>query len=141
MEEVLKWLGIMLPLALAGMGSSIGCAISGTTLAGALPRAKSGHGALIAMAAAPSSQAIYGIVLMMSLMAAAATLTGGKALAIGLPCGTGIMISAIYQGMCAASGIRATLDDKNVYGKCWIPIGITESFAVFAMVFGILASR
>ena len=140
MEEILKWLGIMLPLALAGMGSSIGCGISGTTLAGALPRAKSGHGALIAMAAAPSSQAIYGIVLMMSLMAAT-SLTGGKTLAIGLPCGTGIMISAIYQGRCAASGIRATLDDKNVYGKCWIPVGITESFAVFAMVFGILASR
>lgn len=137
MEEMIKWFGIISPMALGAIGSAIGCMIAGAGLAGALPRTKESHGGLIAMSAAPSSQTIYGLVLMMTLKGANGS--GAQFLAIGLLCGVAIMISSVMQGRCCAAGIRATVEDKTVYGKCWIPVGVTESFAVFAMVFGMIA--
>ena len=140
MEELLKWLGIIFPMALGATGSAIGCMIGGSALAGAMTRTQSNHGGMIAMSAAPSSQTIYGLVLMMFLKGKlAANITGPQFLAIGALCGVAIMVSAIMQGKCCAAGIRATVDEKSVYGKCWIPVGVTESFAVFAMVFGMMA--
>ncbi len=142
MENLLSWLGVMFPMVFGAVGSCIGCVIAASALASGLVRTKTGHGGLIAMSAAPSSQTIYGIVLMMSikakLAATGATVLPGAALfSIGL-FGIAIMVSAIVQGKCAAAGIRASVEDPSVYGKCWIPIGVTESFAVFAMVFGIV---
>ena len=137
--ELLKWLGIIAPMALGATGSAIGCMTAGSSLAGALTRTKEKHGGLIAMSAAPSSQTIYGLVLMMMLKGAGDKLGGPQALAIGLLCGFAIMISAIMQGRCCAAGIRASVEEGDVYGKCWIPVGVTESFAVFAMVFGMIA--
>jgi V/A-type H+-transporting ATPase subunit K len=147
MDELLKWLGIIFPMALGACGSAIGCMIGGGALAGAMTRTKTGHGGLIAMSAAPSTQTIYGLVVMMSLKAKYAAILAGKAaaipagqfLSIGLLCGIAIMISAIVQGMVAASGIRASVDERSIFGRCWVAIGTTESFAVFSMVFGIMA--
>lgn len=143
-DQMLCWLGTMLPIMFGALGSCLGCVTAASALAGGLVRVKSGHGGLIAMSAAPSSQTIYGIVLMMSLKAkiatvgTAAALSPAAFLAIGFCCGLAIMVSAWVQGHCAAAGIRASVEDPSVYGKCWIPIGVTESFAVFAMVFGIV---
>lgn len=144
MDYALTWLGIVFPMALGATGSAIGCMIAGSSLAGAMTREKTGHGALIAMSAAPSSQTIYGLVLMMVMAGridAATKLATYPAafLAIGMLCGIAIMTSAVMQGRCCAAGIRATIEEKTVYGKCWIPVGVTESFAVFAMVFGMIA--
>ena len=141
MDQLMTWLGVISPMALGATGSAIGCMIAGSTLAGAMTRTKSGHGALIAMSAAPSSQTIYGLVLMMTLKAkiVANPPAAGVFLAVGILCGIAIMVSAIMQGKCCAAGIRATLEEKSVYGKCWIPVGVTESFAVFGMVFGMVA--
>ena len=138
MEEFIKWFGIVLPLAVGAIGSSLGCMIAGTSLAGALSRTKQGQGGLIAFSAAPSSQIIYGLVLMM-VMKGSDTATPSQFLAIGILCGLAIMVSAIMQAKCCAAGIRATVEEPSIYGKCWIPIGVTEGFAVFAMVFGIVA--
>lgn len=144
MENVLVWLGIIFPMALGSIGSAIGCMIGGGAVAGAMTREKSGHGAMLIMSAAPSSQSIYGLVLMLLIMGKAKAgdptmALGAQFLAIGLLSGTAIMMSAIMQGKCCAAGIRATVEEKSVYGKCWLPIGMTEGFAVFAMVFGIVA--
>ncbi len=141
MDELVKWIGIVAPLALGSIGSSIGCVIGGMALGGAMPRTKTGHGGLIAMSAAPSSQTIYGLVLMMFMknkLVAANPPVAAAFLAVGILCGLAIMVSAIAQGKCCASGMRATIEEKSVFGKCWVPIGITESFAVFAMIFGIV---
>lgn len=140
-SELVKWIGIIFPMALGATGSAIGCMIAGSALAGAMTRTKENHGGLIAMSAAPSSQTIYGLVLMMTLKDVKLQPGASTAvfLAVGVLCGVAIMMSAIMQGRCCAAGIRATVEEKSVYGKCWIPVGVTESFAVFAMVFGMIA--
>ncbi|HPY75411.1 MAG: ATP synthase subunit C [Planctomycetes bacterium] len=137
MEEFIKWLGIMSPFALGAIGSSVGCLISGNALVGSLTRTKQGHGGFIALSAAPSSQIIYGLVLMMSMKNSNAA--PGMLLALGLLCGIAIMVSALMQAKCCAAGMRATVEEPSIYGKCWVPVGIIESFAVFAMVFGIVS--
>jgi len=91
----------------------------------------------------PSSQSIYGLVLMilMSAQIKANALQPLPAVGIGLFVGLAIMISAIYQGMCAASGIQAVAKQPSVFGKCMAALGIVESFSLFAFVFGYILIR
>ncbi len=132
--------GPALALGLSCLGSSIGCGIAGMASHGAMSRVDEGHGKFIGMSAAPSSQSIYGFILMllMSKSIKAGTLSAMSGVGIGLACGLAIMASAIYQGRCAASGIQASAKQPDVFGKCFAAIGIVESFALFAFVFALL---
>lgn len=132
--------GPAMALGLSSIGSSIGCCIAGMASHAAMARTEEGHGKYIAMAAAPSSQIIYGFILMllMSIKINEGSLSPLSAMAIGLFSGLAIMISAIYQGKVSASGIEASLRQPAVFGKCFAAIGIIESFALFAFVFALL---
>lgn len=132
--------GPALALGLSCIGSAIGCAIAGMASHAIMSRVEEGHGKYIGMAAAPSSQAIYGFILMLLMSRAieAGTLSPGSAIGIGLSSGLAIMLSAIYQGKVCATGMQATLKQPALFGKCFASIGIIESFALFAFVFPLL---
>lgn len=132
--------GPAIALGLSSIGSSIGCGIAGMASHAAMSRTDEGHGKFIGLAAAPSSQIIYGFILMliMSQRILAGTLSPTSGIAIGLFCGAAIAISAIFQGKVCASGIEATLRQPSVFGKCFAAVGIIESFALFAFVFALL---
>ena len=132
--------GPAMALGLSSIGSSIGCSIAGSASHAAMSRTEDGHGKFIAMAAAPSSQIIYGFLLMLQMTKAiqVGTLSPISAIAIGFFSGSAIAISAIYQGRVCATGIQATLKQPSVFGKCFAAIGIVESFALFAFVFALL---
>lgn len=132
--------GPAMALGLSAIGSSIGCWISGAASHAAMSRVEEGHGKFIGMAAAPSSQVIYGFLLMLQMSNAinSGALSPISGIAIGLFSGLAIGISAIYQGRVCATGIQATLKQPSVYGKCFAAIGIIESFALFAFVFALL---
>ena len=132
--------GPALALGLSCIGSAIGCAIAGMASHAAMSRVEEGHGKYIGMAAAPSSQAIYGFILMLLMSRAiqAGTLSAGSAIGIGLASGLAIMLSAIYQGKVCATGIQASMKQPAIFGKCFAAIGIIESFALFAFVFPLL---
>ena len=133
-------IGPALVLALACLGSAIGCGIAGMASHGVMARVDENHGKFIGMSALPSSQSIYGFVLMLLMKNAIAanTLTPLNGVGIGLFIGLTIMFSAIYQGMCAATGIQASAKQPAIYGKCLAALGIVESFALFAFVFALL---
>jgi V/A-type H+-transporting ATPase subunit K len=133
--------GPAIVLGLGCLGSSIGCGIAGMASHAVMSRVdESLHGKFIGMSAVPSSQSIYGFVLMLLMKNAiiAGTLSPLSAIAIGLFVGLAIMGSSIFQGMCAASGIQATARQPAIYGKCMAALGIVESFALFAFVFALL---
>jgi len=132
--------GPALALGLGCLGSAIGCGIAGMASHGVMSRVEEGHGKFIAMSAMPSSQSIYGFILMllMSQKITAGSLSPMSGIGIGLASGLAIMMSAIFQGRCAASGIQASAKQPAVYGKCYAAIGIVESFALFAFVFALL---
>ena len=63
----LGWAGIFAPMALGAVGSIVGCARAGQAACGALLETESGYGRFIGLSAMPSSQTIYGIVVMLTL--------------------------------------------------------------------------
>jgi len=132
--------GPALVLGLGAIGSAIGCAIAGMASHGIMSRTEENHGKFIGMAALPSSQVIYAFVLMLVMADSikAKTLSPLSGIAIGLSIGLAIMISSIYQGKCAATGIQAAAKQPAIYGKCFAALGIVESFSLFAFVFALL---
>ena len=133
-------IGPAVVLALGCLGSAIGCGIAGMASHAAMARVEDNHGKFIGMSAVPSSQAIYGFVLMLLMKNAilANTLSAWNGIGIGVSIGITIMASAIYQGLCAATGIQAASRQPGVYGKCFAALGIVESFSLFAFVFALL---
>ena len=136
----LKQIGPILALSLSAIGSCIGCYIAGAASHAAMTRTEEGHGKFIGMAAAPSSQTIYGFILMflMNQRIQAGSVSPIAAIIVGLLAGSAIMVSAIFQGKVAATGIQASLKQPTLYGKCFAAVGILESFALFVFVFTLL---
>lgn len=129
--------GPAIALGLSAIGCCIGCCTAGMACAAAMSRTEENHGKFIAIASAPSSQIIYGIVLMLLMTdkLKTGTLSPIDAIAIALLSGLAFMASSVYQGRVVAAGIEASLKQPSIYGKCWISVGIVESFALFAFVF------
>ena len=133
-------IGPAIVLGLGCIGSAIGCGIAGMASHGAMTRVEEGHGKFIALSAAPSTQSILGFVLMVLMKGAiqAGTLNPISGIGIGLFVGLSLAISAIYQGRCAATAIQATAKQPATFGKCFLAIGLVESFAIFSFVFGMM---
>ncbi len=136
-------IGMIGPAIVAGcgcVGSAIGCGIAGMASHGALTRVEEGVGKIIGLSAAASTQAILSFVLMVLMKNAvrSGTLTGLDGLGIGLSIGIALMISAIFQGRCAATAIQAAAKQPAVFGKAFAAIAIIETFALFAFVAALL---
>ncbi len=131
--------GPALALTFPAIGASIGCGIAGMMSHGIMSRIEEGHGKFIGLSAAPSSQLIYGIILMIQLQKAveAGAVSALSSIFIGGGAGIAIMLAAIYQGMCCATAIQATAKQPSIFGKTFVAIGIIESFALFAFVFSL----
>lgn len=133
-------IGPALALGLGCIGSAIGCGIGGMAAQAVMSRVEENHGTFIAMTVMAASQSIYGFVLMIMLKnsIAAGTTSALSGIGIGLSAGLALMISSIYQGMCAASGIQAAAKQPAILGKCFIAPSIIESFSIFAFVFALM---
>ncbi len=104
---VLGWTAIYGAMALSSIGSVIGCSIAGQAAIGAMLDTESGHGRYIGVAAMPSSQTIYGLVVMLALNRAVTPENAPALAGIGLLAGLALGVSAVYQGQCCASSIQA----------------------------------
>ncbi len=149
--SLLGWAGMYAPTALGAIGSMIGCAIPGQTAIGAMLDVDSGYGRFVGISAMPSSQTIYGIVVMFTLQNAATDSQSGQLalnaqnaggiFAIGVLSGLALLVSAIYQGRCCASAINASKSKPAIFGLSIAPAAIVEGFAVFAFVFALVLSN
>lgn len=133
-------IGPAISLGISCFGCCIGCWIAGAASHAAMSRVEEGHGRFIALSVAPSSQVIYGFLLMLQMKRAilAGTLSPVSAIAIGIFSGMAFLASSVYQGKVCATGMQATLKQPSVYGKTFVAVGIIESFALFAFVFALL---
>ena len=133
-------IGPALVLGLGCIGSAMGCGIAGMASHAVMSRVEENHGKFIGMSAMPSSQSIYGFVLMILMKNSldAKTLSPLAGVGIGLSVGLALLVSSVYQGMCAASGIQAAAKQPAILGKTFAALGIVESFSLFAFVFAII---
>jgi V/A-type H+-transporting ATPase subunit K len=138
----LGWAGMYGVMALAAIGSIIGCAVAGQAAIGAMVDTESGHGRYIGVSVMPSSQVIYGIVVMFTLQRDVVVANATALFGIGILAGLALMFSAIFQGQACASAIHASKSKPEIFGLSLAPAAIVEGFAVFAFVFAlVLAGR
>jgi len=136
----LGWIGLYAPVALGAIGSGMGCAIAGQAAVGAMIEADSGYGRFVGAAAMPSSQVIYGIVIMFTLNRPITADTSPGILSIGVLSGLALWYSGVLQGRCCAAAINASKIKPEVFGLALAPAAIVEGFAVFAFVFALVIS-
>jgi V/A-type H+-transporting ATPase subunit K len=98
----------------------------------------------VGVSALPSSQTIYGIVVMFTLAGRGVGADGLIAdaapavFSIGLLSGLALLASAAMQGRCCASAINVSKSKPEVFGLSVAPAAIVEGFAVFAFVFALV---
>jgi len=134
----LGWIGIFAPTALGAIGSVIGCSKAGQAACGAMLETESGYGRYIGVSVLPSSQIIYGIVIMLSLNREVTAAASPGLFAIGVLAGLALMAAAVYQGECCASSINISKSKSEVFGLSIAPAAIVEGFAVFVFVFALV---
>lgn len=127
-------------MALGAVGSIIGCTIAGQAAIGAMLETESGHGRYIGLSAMPSSQVIYGIVVMFTLQREMTERAAPGVFGVGVMVGLALMASAIRQGQLVASSINATKARPELFGLSLAPAAIVEGFAVFAFIFALVIS-
>jgi V/A-type H+-transporting ATPase subunit K len=132
------WLGIFAPIAGGALGSALGVAIAGSAAIGAMLETESGYGRFVGMAAIPSSNVIYGIVVMFTLNRTVSPEIGGALFAIGVLTGVVLLYTAIWQGRALAAAISASKSKPEIFGLSIAPAAIVEGFAVFVFVFALV---
>ncbi len=134
---MLGYAGCACAIGLPAIGSAIGVGAAGAVSHGAMAKVDEGHGQFIGVSAAPSSQTIYGLILMFVLLPKIKE-SGLGVFSVGVFCGLAIMFSAIFQGKVAVTTILGASKKPEIFGKCFAAVGIVESFAIFALVAGIV---
>jgi V/A-type H+-transporting ATPase subunit K len=134
----LGWAGMYGVMALGAIGSIIGCATAGQAAIGAMVDTESGHGRYIGVSVMPSSQIIYGIVVMFTLQRDVTPGSAPALFGIGILAGLALMFSAMRQGQACASAIHASKTKPEIFGLSLAPAAIVEGFAVFAFVFALV---
>ncbi len=132
------WLGIFSPLALGAIGSMIGVGRGGQAAAGAMLEVEGGYGRFVGVAAMPSSQTIYGIVVMLTLNRVVTAANSPGLFVLGALTGVALLISAMAQGSACAASINASKSKPEVFGISIAPAAVIEGFAVFVFVFALV---
>ena len=134
-------------IGLAGIGSGIGVGITGAAGAGAVAEDPSKFGTSIVFQALPQTQAIYGLLTAILILMGVGLLGGGEAevsVTTGLAAlGAGIAVgmaglSAIGQGISAASGIGAAVSKPEMFGKGMVYSVLPETQAIYGLLIAIL---
>ena len=136
----LGWAGMYGVMALGAIGSIFGCAVAGQAAIGAMVDTETGHGRYIGISVMPSSQVVYGIVVMFTLQREITAETAPALFGIGMMAGLALMFSAIKQGQACASAIHASKVKPEIFGLSLSPAAIVEGFAVFAFVFALVVA-
>jgi V/A-type H+-transporting ATPase subunit K len=141
----LVFVGAAITSVLGFAGSAIGMGFAGQAAAGVVGEKPNLFGKMLLMQALPGSQGIYGLVgafLILSFSGvlggdaslAVDTATGMKYLFAGLPIGIAGLISGIYQGIVAASGISLIAKDESNMGRAIVLSVMVETWAIFGVL-------
>jgi len=142
---VIHWgdFGAITVMAMAAVGSAIGCGIAGMGAIGAWKKCymqnKPAPYTLMVFAGAPMTQTFYGFITMLQLVGTPSSPENFMArLAAGIFGGLAMGMSAIYQGKAAAAASDAFAETGKGFANNIVIIGIVETIALFAMVFILL---
>ena len=143
--SLLSGIGLIVMVALSGIGSAIGTSIGGSAVVGMIKKKPEAFGSGLPLAAMPATQGLYGFVGFIIYNGALKNLAGhitpyqgAIVLAAGATLGLTALISAIQQGKVVANGIAAIGSGHNVFGPTLILGAFPEFYAILALVAAIL---
>ena len=149
-EELMKALtltGGYTAVSLAAVGSALGTGTAGSSAIGAMKKCyaqgKQAPFLLIALAGAPLSQTIYGMILMIliknKIENAANAAYWPLFLIMGVVGGLAMGVSAWYQGKAGAGACDALGETGKGFANYLMILGIVETVAIFALVFALMS--
>src|SRR5262245_66665387 len=112
---LLGWIGLYSPVALAAVGSAVGCTIAGKAACGAILEVDGGYGRYIGLSVLPSSIVIYGIVIMFALNRPVSPATSPGLFGVGILVAIALLYIAVLQGQCCAAAINASKGKPPVF--------------------------
>ena len=139
----IEFIGMACALGLSAMGSACGAGFAAQASVGAWKKcyasSKPAPFLLVAFSGAPLTQTIYGFLLMNFIRSAvAAGADPTLAMSTGIFAGLAIGLSAFFQGKVAAASADALVATGKGTANYFIVIGITETVALFTLVFSLL---
>ncbi len=130
-------LGFAAALALAAVGSALGCGAAGMAAVGAWKKCfaqnRPAPFMLIAFVGAPLTQTIYGMILMNAIVNS--SVQPVAKLGAGVFGGIALGFSAWYQGKAGANASDALAETGKGFGNFIMVLGLIETVALFVMVF------
>lgn len=141
----LVFVGAAITAVLGFAGSAIGMGFAGQAAAGIVGEKPNLFGKMLLMQALPGSQGIYGLVGAFLILSFSGVLGGDASLAInlntglqylfaGLPIGIAGLVSGIYQGIVAASGVSLIAKDESNMGRAIVLSVMVETWAIFGVL-------
>ena len=141
----LVFAGAAITAVLGFAGSAIGMGYAGQAAAGVVGEKPNLFGKMLLMQALPGSQGIYGLVGAFLILNFSGVLGGDASLVIagadgmkyfmaGLPIGIAGLVSGIYQGIVAASGISLIAKDEANTGRAVTLAAMVETWAIFGVL-------
>ena len=145
MNIILAYIGVVLMVALSGIGSAYGTSIAANATVGSMKKRMNSFGQSMILSALPATQGLYGFAaffLMLNKLKVMETLSINAALAI-LAAGTALGIvgffSALKQSTMVANGINEMSNGNDVFGKTLILAVFPELYAILAFAAAFLA--
>ena len=138
---MLAWIGVFGPVGFGALGSTLGVAIAGQAAIGAMMESDGGYGRFVGVSVIPSSNVIYGIVVMFSLNQPITPANAPALFIIGAVVSLVLLLTAIWQGRALASAITASKDKPEIFGLSLAPAAVIEGFAVFTFVFALVLAN
>ncbi|MCA9362354.1 V-type ATP synthase subunit K [Candidatus Kaiserbacteria bacterium] len=142
----LVFIGAAVTAVLGFAGSAVGMGYAGQAAAGVVGEKPNLFGKMLLMQALPGSQGIYGLVGAFLILSFSGILGGGEEalnistttgiqyLVAGLPIGIAGLVSGIYQGIVAASGVSLIAKDEANMGRAIVLSVMVETWAIFGVL-------
>ena len=144
-QKALIYAAAFTSIGFAAIGSAYGCGAASCAAMGAWKKCyaqnKPAPFQLLIFAGAPLSQTIYGMILMFIIMGHAVNVRPGAwplYLFVGVISGIAMGVSALWQGLAAASSADAFAETGKGFTNQLMALGIVETVAIFVMAFAIV---
>lgn len=140
---VFAYLGVAVAVLFSGYGSARGVGIAGQAASGVVTEDPKKFSKTLILVALPGTQGIYGFVigiLMFIKFSGAGTIpmsVGLQYLATGIPVGLVGLLSGIWQGRVAASGVGIVAKRPEEASKGIVFAGMVETYAILAFLISI----
>ncbi len=140
-------IGVVIAVVLAGIGSSKGVGMASEAAAGVVTDDPSKFGKLLVLQLLPGTQGLYGLIVGVMVLLNIGILGGnpieagllGDSVGLGylvacIPIGVGGLISAMYQGRVATSGVSIIAKKPQESSKAIVSASLVELYALLAFI-------